>query len=149
MTEKRNVGRPKIPLLMSVPEKAIIFDQILYWIDLQATQEEVAGSFHVAVETLNARLLEHFGMNFSDLRKRCDGGGKLSLRRYQFNLAKTNSSMAIWLGKQWLGQKDHDVNVLPPNDENLRVAIRAIKLLEIDGVKSKTSPELPTGESPP
>lgn len=33
--------------------------------------------------------------------------GKQSLRRYQYELAKKgNSSMLIWLGKQWLGQTD-------------------------------------------
>ena len=34
-------------------------------------------------------------------------GGKRSLRRYQFDLAKTNATMAIWLGKQWLNQTDN------------------------------------------
>lgn len=32
--------------------------------------------------------------------------GKISLRRTQFRMAETNVSMAIWLGKQILGQKD-------------------------------------------
>ena len=30
----------------------------------------------------------------------------MSLRRAQFNLAKTNAAMAIFLGKNYLGQKD-------------------------------------------
>jgi hypothetical protein len=34
----------------------------------------------------------------------------MSLRRAQFKLAETNASMAIFLGKQYLGQKDY------PND---------------------------------
>ena len=32
--------------------------------------------------------------------------GKSSLRRAQWNLAQKNASMAIWLGKQYLGQRD-------------------------------------------
>lgn len=32
--------------------------------------------------------------------------GKISLRRAQFKLAKKSANMAIWLGKQWLGQQD-------------------------------------------
>lgn len=32
--------------------------------------------------------------------------GKASLRRTQFKLAETNVAMAIWLGKQLLGQRD-------------------------------------------
>ena len=30
----------------------------------------------------------------------------MSLRRYQFQLAQKNTAMAIWLGKQYLGQRD-------------------------------------------
>lgn len=29
------------------------------------------------------------------------------MRRYQFELAKKNANMAIWLGKQYLGQRDN------------------------------------------
>ena len=101
-----NAGRKKIPLIMALPHKQIIFEQVIYWINVQATQEEVAGSFHVSVETLNFRLMEHFGLNFTDLRKRVDGEAKLSLRRYQFQQAKTKPNMAIWLGKVWLGQQE-------------------------------------------
>jgi hypothetical protein len=107
-----NAGRKKIPLIMEIPPKAIIFEQVVYWINLQATQEEVAGSFRVSVETLNARLEEHFGMNFSELRKRVDGEAKLSLRRFQFKQAEKNATMAIWLGKIWLGQKEDLMNEL-------------------------------------
>lgn len=32
--------------------------------------------------------------------------GKMTLRRYQFDLARTNVAMAIWLGKNYLDQKD-------------------------------------------
>ena len=32
--------------------------------------------------------------------------GRASLRRSQFRLAEKSATMAIWLGKQYLGQKD-------------------------------------------
>ena len=48
---------------------------------------------------------------YNELYAQYAARGKSSLRRYQFNLAKTNATMAIWLGKQWLGQKD-DVSQL-------------------------------------
>ncbi|MBQ0061347.1 MAG: hypothetical protein KBT15_06205 [Bacteroidales bacterium] len=36
----------------------------------------------------------------------------MSLRRSQMKMAETNPTMAIWLGKQYLGQKDNrDLNV--------------------------------------
>jgi AraC-like DNA-binding protein len=104
-----NAGRNRIrvrPLSVGIPEKEIILDQVLYWVDLQATAQEIAGSFHVSVSTLDRRIQEYFGVNFEELKKRCSGAAKMSVRRYQFQLAKTNTTMCIWLGKQWLGQKD-------------------------------------------
>ena len=89
-----------------VPEKDINLDQVLYWTELQATAEEIAGAFRVSVDTLNRRLREAFGMGFADLRKRCNGLHKLSLRRYQFQQSERNATMAIWLGKIWLGQRE-------------------------------------------
>ena len=45
-------------------------------------------------------------MNFSEVFKEKRGLGKISLRRNQWRLAEKNATMAIWLGKQYLGQKD-------------------------------------------
>ena len=39
-------------------------------------------------------------------RSKRSAGGLTSLRRIQFSMAHTNVAMAIWLGKQYLGQKD-------------------------------------------
>ena len=44
---------------------------------------------------------------FAEAFKKRSVGGKVSLRRYQFELAKKSAAMAIWLGKQYLGQTDH------------------------------------------
>ena len=45
-------------------------------------------------------------MNFSEIFKEKRGLGKISLRRNQWRLAEKSATMAIWLGKQYLGQKD-------------------------------------------
>jgi hypothetical protein len=45
-------------------------------------------------------------MTFADTYKSKSQVGKSSLRRAQWNLAQKNASMAIWLGKQYLGQRD-------------------------------------------
>lgn len=105
---KSKVGRKKIEANFRHIQKEINLDQVLYWIGLQATAEEIAGSFRVSTDTLDLRIKEHFGMGFADLRKALGEGaeGKLLLRRNQFELSRTNASVAIWLGKQWLGQKD-------------------------------------------
>jgi hypothetical protein len=45
-------------------------------------------------------------MTFADTYKSKSQVGKSSLRRAQWKLAEKNASMAIWLGKQYLGQRD-------------------------------------------
>jgi len=89
-----------------VPEKQIDLDQVLYWIEMQATKQEIAASFRMDVNTLEGYLKEGFGMGFSTLKEKVNGTGKLSLRRYQFKQAENSATMAIWLGKCWLGQTD-------------------------------------------
>lgn len=48
-------------------------------------------------------------MSFSEIYAIKRGSGKISLRRAQFELAKKNAAMAIFLGKQYLGQSDNPV----------------------------------------
>ena len=108
--EKNKGGRPKIKANWKRIQKEVNMHQVLDFIEIQATAEEIAGFFRVSPDTLDRRLKEEFGCGFAELRKRVGEGaqGKMSLRRSQFKMAKTNSTMAIWLGKQYLGQTDHD-----------------------------------------
>lgn len=105
-------GRPRIPLIFEaskdgkIPAKPIDFNQVLYWIQLDGTAEEIAGSFFVSSDVLTERLKEHFGLTFAELKERCGGAAKLKLRQNQLKLSEKNGAMAIWLGKVWLGQRD-------------------------------------------
>ena len=113
---KSKLGRPRIPIITEdlgknglagkLPSKPIVLEEVLYWMQLQATAEEIAGSFYVSVDTLVTRLKEATGLSFSELKEKACGLGKLALRKNQFSLSKTNASMAIWLGKNWLDQSD-------------------------------------------
>lgn len=51
---------------------------------------------------VQADIRSGFFRNFPQKR----GKGKISLRRHQMRLAEKNATMAIWLGKQYLGQTD-------------------------------------------
>lgn len=77
---------------------------------IQCTQSEMASMLKVHIDTLRDRCLEQYEDEYSNVYKKFAETGKCSLRRYQFVLAKTNTSMAIWLGKNWLGQSDRDKN---------------------------------------
>ena len=73
---------------------------------LQCTKEEICGFFDVSDKTLENWCKRTYSEGFSEVFKKKWGKGKISLRRAQFRLAEKSASMAIWLGKQWLGQKD-------------------------------------------
>ena len=73
---------------------------------LQCTKEEICGFFDVSDKTLENWCKRTYSEGFSEVFKKKRGKGKISLRRAQCRLAEKSASMAIWLGKQWLGQKD-------------------------------------------
>ena len=81
---------------------------------LQCTKEEICGFFETTDKTLERWCKRTYGMGFSDVFRQKRGIGKISLRRHQWRLAEKNANMAIWLGKQYLGQKDQP-------DENIDV----------------------------
>jgi hypothetical protein len=47
-----------------------------------------------------------YGLKFSQVFREKRVSGKASLRRTQWKLAQKSTPMAIWLGKQYLGQRD-------------------------------------------
>jgi len=68
---------------------------------LHATDEEIAGWFDVTVRTIERRKSEP---GFVEAIERGRARGKLNLRRIQLKLAEQNAAMAIFLGKNQLGQ---------------------------------------------
>lgn len=133
-------GRPRIPLSTpdlgkiglegKLPPRPIDIDQVIYWMDIGGTAEEIAGSFRISVDTLDRRLVELIGMGFAEIKKNVCGNAKLRLRRNQFNLTETNATMGIWLGKQWLGQKDEEKSTDSPNHEFIGQLISEIRTLK-------------------
>lgn len=73
---------------------------------IQCTESEICSVLDVSDKTLNAWCRRTYGKNFSEVFKEKRALGKASLRRSQFELAKKNATMGIWLGKQYLGQTD-------------------------------------------
>lgn len=73
---------------------------------LQCTKEEICGFFDVTDKTLERWCQREYKAHFSEVFKQKRGVGKISLRRNQWRLAEKNANMAIWLGKQYLGQRD-------------------------------------------
>lgn len=97
-----NRGRPRKEINKEAFEKLCA---------IMCTEDEICGVFGITDKTLTRWCKETYGMNFSDTFKVYSADGKISLRRKQFKLADRSAAMAIFLGKQYLGQTDN------PNEE--------------------------------
>lgn len=73
---------------------------------LQCTEEEILLLLRVDKNTLWKWCERTYNVAFSQVYHTYAEEGKMSLRRAQQRLAETNPQMAIWLGKQMLGQRD-------------------------------------------
>ena len=73
---------------------------------LQCTLAEIASFFNCSEDTIENWCKRTFKAGFSETFKKYSASGKISLRRWQFKMAEHNVSMAIFLGKNWLGQSD-------------------------------------------
>ena len=91
---------------MPRPRKPIDQKQFEQLCALQCTKEEICGWFEVSDKTLDSWCKRTYRASFSEVFRQKRGAGKISLRRNQWRLAEKNANMAIWLGKQYLGQKE-------------------------------------------
>ena len=101
-------GRPKIEIDTS---------QFINLCSFQCTLEEIASWFKCSDDTIERWCKRELGVNFAEAYKKYSAGGKISLRRWQFKMAEHNCSMAIWLGKQYLGQKEQTELSISANDD--------------------------------
>jgi hypothetical protein len=128
--EVKTAGRPK---------KEIDWNQFEDLCALQCTQSEIASFLKIHHETLIIRAREKYEEDYPSIYKKYSEGGKCSLRRNQFAMSRKNASMAIWLGKQWLEQREPETKVkddLPPREMILQLEDQNIRLqYEIDKLK--------------
>lgn len=109
---------------MGRPQKEI--DQSLFekLCGLQCTLAEIAGIFDCSEDTIERWCKRTYDEGFAETYKKHSAAGKLSLRRAQFRLAEKSAAMAIFLGKNYLGQSDHvvieDRSALDKLDEILK-----------------------------
>ena len=70
---------------------------------LQCTYAEVAAFFGCSELTIKRRLSDP---KYREVYDQGTNKGLISLRRAQFRQSENSATMAIWLGKQYLGQSD-------------------------------------------
>lgn len=93
---KKKSGRPK---------KVIDYETVKKLASIMCTQEEIATLLELSVRTLQR------DNKFCRIYKTGMENGKMSIRRCQFESAVKKGSvpMQIWLGKQYLNQRDNFV----------------------------------------
>lgn len=87
---------------------------------IQCTLEEISNWFKCSEDTVERWCRRELKLSFADAYKKYSVGGKISLRRYQMKMAEHNATMAIWLGKQYLGQKDQQEITMSSNDDTIK-----------------------------
>ena len=108
------------------PKKEINYKLVESLASIFCTQEEIASVLDISVRTLQR------DEEFCRIYKKGQEMAKSSLRRIQFKLAGTNSSMAIFLGKQYLGQRDHIEDKKENNNGVLNDLIGALEDVKKD-----------------
>jgi hypothetical protein len=89
----------KAPAKTGRPLKEISANQVKSLAEIGCTNIEIATVCGCSVDTLERR--------FADIIKKGRETMKSSLRRFQYTSAKSGSvPMQIWMGKQYLGQRD-------------------------------------------
>ena len=75
---------------------------------IQCTMSEILAVLDITDKTLTRWCKQTYGKSFSEVFKEKRQLGFISLRRTQFRLAEKSAAMAIFLGKNYLGQSDKD-----------------------------------------
>jgi len=113
-------GRPRLEIDLVELEKLCA---------MQCTQPEIAAWFLCSVESIEKRCKDRatlyevddseapgqkINLNFYEIMQRGYARGKISMRRQQIKmLNEGNGTMGVWLGKQYLGQKDIVIHANP------------------------------------
>ena len=95
---KKKTGRPLI---------AINWKQVDQMCAIHCTGDEQAAILEISYDTLNRACKRDKKMSFADYFRQKSASGKMSLRRRQYSEAmEGNTTMLVWLGKNWLDQTD-------------------------------------------
>ena len=92
---------------MARPRKEIDQRQFETLCAMMCTLEEIAGVMGCSGDTIERWCKRTYNQGFAETYKNFSAKGKMTLRRYQLELAKKSAAMAIFLGKNYLGQKDN------------------------------------------
>lgn len=152
---KKPRAKPRKKAKRGRPKKGFSLEQVEGLGSILATQEEMAAVFRCSVDTIQDRIKSD--PEFSGALKRGQATAKINLKTVQKRSAvgsdalfdshgneirpytKPNPTMMIWLGKQWLGQKDK-LTVDLTADELTKILVRLLDIqvgIVLDGKWAK------------
>lgn len=94
---------------------------------LQCTVAEIEAVMDADHKTINRLCKEHYKLTLSQVKEKYSLNGKTSLRMAQFRQAQRSVPMAIFLGKNYLGQTDHPVTADIDDIEDLTPLAELLK----------------------
>jgi AraC-like DNA-binding protein len=98
---------------MARPKKEIDPSKVRKLAGMGLTGEEIAAVLECSKDTLERR----FAADLKEGRTRLNA----SLKRTQFAMSRKHVAMAIWLGKQYLGQRDQVAPTVPEGVVTVRI----------------------------
>lgn len=116
------------------PKKEINKGQFEKLCAIFCTEEDIADFFDCSIDTIKRFCKATYNLSFAQTYKKYSAQGRCSLRRYQFNIAEKNAAMAIFLGKNYLGQTDRD----PLELKYLEARIAALEAGQGGAIDDKT-----------
>lgn len=90
------------------PKKQIDQAQFEKLCGIFCSRDDICDFFEVSKDTLIRWCKATYNETFETVYKKMSAKGRSSLRRFQFALAEKNAAVAIFLGKNYLGQTDRD-----------------------------------------
>jgi AraC-like DNA-binding protein len=113
------------------PELIIDWEQVENLCRCQCTEKEISSQLGISVDTLQRAIQREKGCGFADYFAEKRQKGFVSLRTKQFSLAMTgDKTMLVWLGKQYLNQRDKSESS-GPNGGPILVEFKATSLAEL------------------
>lgn len=103
---------------------------------IHCTRDEICAVLGITDVTLYAWLKQQYGeeVSLKEIMSYYAAGGKASLRRIQWKQAETNPAMAMFLGKNYLGQSDKPAEAESQLDSvaNILVSIKKVAEDNVD-----------------
>ena len=106
----------KKPKKMGRPPKEVDWKLFKSLCELHCSLDEICHVLDFDIDVFRQKVKDQYGCTFQEQREKFSAHGKLTLRRDQFKLSKRNATMSIWLGKQYLDQKDTQLEMQVSED---------------------------------